>query len=135
MEVWSWPSIPIDSGNLGKKQKWCSLRCPWSQVQQVTSGPDNFRILGCLWTIHHRCTCKWDWTEMSTVSFPLRAKTVWNPLRIKTERCRPPWRRGSGLDCGSEDPGSIPGLTSPPVGPLMARRLKTSSDVPVPVSG
>ena len=46
--------------NLGKKQKWCSLWCPWSQVQQDTSGPDNFRILVCLWTIHHRCTCKWS---------------------------------------------------------------------------
>ena len=44
----------------------------------------------------------------------------------------PRWRRGSGLDCTSEDPGSIPGLPSPPVGPLMARRLKISSDVPVP---
>ena len=54
--------------NLGRKQKWCSLWCPWSQVQQDTSGPDNFRILGCLWTIHHRCTCKWDWTEMLNVS-------------------------------------------------------------------
>ena len=43
------------------------------------------------------------------------------------------WRRGSGLDCGSEDPGSIPCLPSPRG--LMARRLKTSSDVPVPVSG
>ena len=32
--------------NLGKKQKWCSLWYPWSQVQQDTSGPDNFRILG-----------------------------------------------------------------------------------------
>ena len=74
--------------NLGKKQKWCSLLCPLSQVQQDTSGPDNFRILGCLWTIHHRCTCKWDWTEMLNVSFPLRAKTVWNPLRMNTERCR-----------------------------------------------
>ena len=31
---------------------------------------------------------------------------------------------------GSEDPGSIPGIPSP----LMARRLNTSSDVPVPVS-
>ena len=50
--------------NLGKKQKWCSLWCPWSQVQQDTSGSDNFRILGYLWTIHHRCTCKWNWTEM-----------------------------------------------------------------------
>ena len=34
--------------NLGKKQKWCSLRCPWSQVQQDTSGPVNFQILSCL---------------------------------------------------------------------------------------
>ena len=63
----------------------------WSMTQD-TSGPDNFRILGCLWTgclwtIHHRCTCKWDWTGMNTVSFPLRAKPVWNPLRINTERC------------------------------------------------
>ena len=53
--------------NLGKKQKWCSMLCPWSQVQQDTSGPDKFRILCCLWTIHHRCTCKWDWTEMLNV--------------------------------------------------------------------
>ena len=74
--------------NLGKKQTWCSLWCPWSQVQQDTSGPDNFRILGCLWTIHHRCTCKWDWTEILNVSFPLRATTVWNLLRMNTERCR-----------------------------------------------
>ena len=43
--------------------------------------------------------------------------------------------RGSGLDCGSEDPGSIPGIPSPRVGPLMDRRLKTSADVPVPVLG
>ena len=74
--------------NLGRKQKWCSLWCHWSQVQQDISGPDNFRILGCLMTIHHRCTCRWDWTEMLNVSFPLRAKTVWNPLRMNTERCR-----------------------------------------------
>ena len=74
--------------HLGMKQKWCSLRCPWSQVQQDTSYPDNFRILGSLWTIHHRCTCKWDWTEMLTVSFPLTANTVWNPLRMNIERCR-----------------------------------------------
>ena len=74
--------------NLGKKQKRCSLRCPWSQIQQDTPGQDNFRILGCLWTKHHRCTCKWDWTEMLTVSFLLREKTVCNPLGINTERCR-----------------------------------------------
>ena len=34
----------------------------------------------------------------------------------------PRWRRGRGLDFGSEDPGSIPCLPSPRVGPLMARR-------------
>ena len=34
--------------------------------------------------------------------------------------------RGSGLDCGSYDPGLIPGIPAPCVGPLMARRKKTS---------
>ena len=34
----------------------------------------------------------------------------------------PRWCRGSGLDFGSEDPGLIPGLPSPHVGPLMVRR-------------
>ena len=48
----------------------------------------------------------------------------------------PRWRRGSWLDCGSGDLGSIPGIPLPRVGPLMARRLKTSfSDVTVPVLG
>ena len=32
------------------------------------------------------------------------------------------WPRGSGLDFGSDDSGLIPGLPSPRVGPLMARR-------------
>ena len=46
------------------------------------------------------------------------------------------WRRGSRLDCGSEDPYLIPGIPSLCVGPLRARRLKTSlKDVRVPVSG
>ena len=39
----------------------------------------------------------------------------------------PRWRRGSGLDFGSEDPGSIPRLPSPRVGPLWQggkRRLR-----------
>ena len=39
------------------------------------------------------------------------------------------------LECGSGDPGSIPGKPLPHVGPLMARRLKTFSGVPVPVLG
>ena len=49
--------------------------------------------------------------------------------------CAPRWRRGSGLDCGSGDQDSIPDIPLPCVGPLMARRLKTSSDDPVPVFG
>ena len=61
--------------NLGKKQKWCSLCCPWSQVQQDATGPESW-----LWTIYHRCTCKWDWTEMLIVYFPLRAKTMKSAL-------------------------------------------------------
>ena len=61
---------------------------------------------------------------------------VFNRSCFRSVSCKGPprWRRGSGLDCGSEDPGSIPGIFSLRVGPLMARRLKTSSDVPVPVS-
>ena len=72
--------------NLGRKQKWCSLWCPWSQVQQDTSGPDNFRIMGCLWTIHHRCTCKWDWTEMNRQPWTNTkwAITIWNKCSAKS---------------------------------------------------
>ena len=87
--------------NLGKKQKCCSLWCPWSQVQQDTSGPHNFRILGCLWTIHHRCTCKWDWTEMLTVSFPLRAIASYEYRKCRREEgtIRTHWN----VDCLLED--------------------------------
>ena len=38
--------------------------------------------------------------------------------------CPPRRCRDGGLDCGSRDPGSIPGIPSPGVGPLMTRRLK-----------
>ena len=66
----------------------------------------------------------------------LQATDYFLALYIDVPYRRPPWWRiGSGLDCGLEDSGSIPGIPSPPVGPLMARRLRTSSDVLVPVSG
>ena len=43
---------------------------------------------------------------------------------------------GNGLNCGSRDPGSIPGEADlPRVGTLMARRLMTSSYVQVLLSG
>ena len=59
--------------NIGKKQKWCSLWCPWSQVQQDTSGPDNFRILGCLWTQTRR-----DGTRYAFSSLNLVTRSQWN---------------------------------------------------------
>ena len=80
------PSQPT-AVNLCKKQKWCSLWCSWYQVKQGTSGPENFLILGCLWTIHHRCTCKWDWTEMMFLS-NWEQNTVWIAFLMNTERCR-----------------------------------------------
>ena len=41
------------------------------------------------------------------------------------KRKRPPrWRRGSGLDFGSEDPGSIPRLPSPRVGSSDGKEVK-----------
>ena len=45
-------------------------------------------------------------------------------IHRRTEHCPSRLRRGSGLDCGSEDPGAISGLPSLRVGRLMARRLK-----------
>ena len=56
-------------------------------------------------------------------------------MNVPYDSSPPQRRKGSGLDCGSEDPGLIPSIPSPLVGPPMARRLKTSSDVLVPVSG
>ena len=44
--------------------------------------------------------------------------------------CPPRWRRGSELDFGSEDPGSIPCLPSPRVGPLMAKEVKGTLKTP-----
>ena len=68
-----------------------------------------------------------DWTFCSAVDpYFVWNMRIWGLLR---------WRRGSGLDCWSDDPGSIPGMPSPCVGPLMARMLKTSLDVLMSVSG
>ena len=36
--------------------------------------------------------------------------------------CLPRWRRGSGPDCGSDDPGSIPSLTA--CGPSDGKEVK-----------
>ena len=62
----------------------------------------------------------------------------WNKLLIlhtfkSNNLCQPRWRRCSGLDCGSGDQDSIPGLPPPLEGSLMASRLKTSSDDPMPL--
>ena len=65
-----------------------------------------------------------------------RAKSVRNhcviEVLVEFLRCQfgpPRWRRGSGMDFGSDDPGSISGLPSSCVGPLVAGgkiRLRTS---------
>ena len=39
------------------------------------------------------------------------------------------WHKGSGLDCGSGDPGLIPSIHSLCVGPLMVKQLKKSWDI------
>ena len=67
-------------------------------------------------------------TQSHAITHPIYLRSLCSHIHHIT--CPPRWRRGSGLDCGSEDPVSIPGIPSPRVGPLMARRLKTSSDVP-----
>ena len=85
MDVWSWPPSRSTEVNQGKKQKCCSLSCLWSQVQRDTCGQVNSQTLGGLWTKHHRCTYMWDWTEMPTVSFRLRAKTVYILLHMSRE--------------------------------------------------
>ena len=89
MEVWRWLSLQTDnSKSRSEAEVILSVMSLISSSAGYTFGPDNFQILDCLWTLHHRCTCKWDWTEMLAISFPLRAKTAWIPLRMNTERCR-----------------------------------------------
>ena len=57
------------------------------------------------------------------------------PRKLLIEGTGPPrWRRGSGLDCGSEDPGSIPGIPSPRVDPVfygdLVYKLRRVKDTP-----
>ena len=95
--------------NLGKKQKWCSRWCHKfrRELQKGISGQDHFRIMGCLWTIHHRCTCKWDWTEMLTVSSPLIAKTILNRAWPSTNYEWFPWSICNGCDMPAGSAGSV----------------------------
>ena len=79
------PKSPVV--NLGKKQKCCSLWCPCSAgyMKHLVRKISGFCVV---YGQHYRCTCKWDWTDVLTVSFPLIVKTVWIPLWMNTERCR-----------------------------------------------
>ena len=46
-------------------------------------------MLGCLWTIHNRCTCKWKWIEMLTIYFPLRTKQTRSTEDVQIKlKCR-----------------------------------------------
>ena len=86
---------------------------------------------------------KWYSTIHFNLWWIINFLSRWNKLQCtnflhtfkSNNLCPPRWRCGSGLDCGSEDQDSIPDLLSLRVGPLMARRLKTSSDDLVPVCG
>ena len=57
-----------------------------------------------------------NWTKEYVILEEMIQTELWN------FNSPPRWRRGSGLDFGSEYPGSIPRLPSPRVGPLTARR-------------
>ena len=54
--------------NPGKKEKYCSLSCLWSQVQRGSSDQGNSQTLCCLWTKNHQCTFMWNWTGKPTAS-------------------------------------------------------------------
>ena len=71
--------------NPSRKQRCCSQSC---LLFQATSDQDNSENIDYWLTIRHRCVDMWSWTEMLTVSFQRRAKTVWIPLRMRTEICR-----------------------------------------------
>ena len=74
--------------NPSRKQRCCSQSCLLFQAQRDTSDQDNYENIYYWLTIRHRCVDMWSWTEMLTVSFQRRAKTVWIPIRMSTEICR-----------------------------------------------
>ena len=79
---------------------------------------DNSQIMDYWFTIRHRCSFIWSWTEMLTVSFQPRAKTVWIPLRSSTEMCR----LGEGHnECPSECRLSV-GTMSPKITKMLSTR-------------
>ena len=69
-----------------------------------------------------------SWVDLIVVTLKVR-------LHPEINLCLPWWRKGSQQDCGSGNPGLIPGLPSSCVCRLMARRLKTSSYVPSALVG
>ena len=80
MEVRSWLSLQNDSS---KSRRGAEVML--SVVSLISSSTG---ILGCLWTLYHRVTCKWYWTEAPTVSFPLRVDSMNSASYMNTERCR-----------------------------------------------
>ena len=63
----------------------------------------------------------------------LLARCVNNGLKFSYHHDPSRWRRGSGLDSWSGDQRSIPGVPQHHARPPTAMKLKTSSDVQVPV--
>ena len=80
---------------------------------------------------HYTTTVSWCLWVCEGYSWFIAAFAVPLPLLVIAVCCSPLWRRGREFDCGSGDPGSIPGITSPRERPLMTRKKKTSTNVPV----
>ena len=98
---------------------WMKLQC-WKFVPSFYNIPDNnpgqfHGINSSTKNVH----IKFVICNLTKGVLTFYCSIIGNMLKIT---CPPRWRRGSRLDFGSEDPGSIPRLPSPRVGPLVARR-------------
>ena len=123
-----WPSIHSSY----KPVVWRSLLIKFNN-RKTKMPPPPWPMIG--WDIFYvLCNC---WTEFNITFQEGRfqhpsTKCVFFRLAepfFNFFSCPPQWCRGSRLDCGLGDMGVIPGIPSLHVGPLMARRLKTSLDV------
>ena len=90
MEVWSWPSLPIDSSKFQVRSRIhaiCGvLYLKFSRIHLTQIISEVLIVYGQYIIIDVKFS-KYDWNR-DAVSFPLRVTTVLIPLRMNTERCR-----------------------------------------------
>ena len=89
MELWSWPSLSMNRSKF--RQEAEVLLYVVSLISSSTGyiWQRYFSKYGIfIWNLHNGRTGTWNWTEMLTVSFPLRAETWQIPLRMSIERCQ-----------------------------------------------